>query len=63
MTSIIITIILIISSSSLVIIMTIITREHAGAVSRVYREVADTLAAALRKESMRVSRLGIPPNI
>ena len=43
--------------------MTIITREHAGAVSRVYREVADTLEAALRKESMRVSRLGNPPNI
>ena len=57
MTSIIITIILI------TIIMTIITREHAGAVSRVYREVADTLEAALRKESMRVSRLGNPPNI
>ena len=43
--------------------MTIITREHAGAVSRVYREVADTLEAALRKESMRMSRLGRAPNI
>ena len=45
------------------IIITIITREHAGAVSRVYREVADTLVAALRKESMRVSRLGKAHNI
>ena len=41
MTSIIITIILI------TIIMTIITREHAGAVSRVYREVADSLVAGV----------------
>ena len=51
------------TSITITIIMTIITREHAGAVSRVYREVADTLVAALRKESMRVSWLGRAPNI